>query len=186
MEVPVEPGQVVGVGQTVVKLARNGAREALVNLPETALAQAAHPDTATLYGSQGKPFLITLRELSAVADAQTRNYAARYTLSGEGTNAPLGATVTVRLAGLTQAAAEITVPLSALVDKGSGPGIWIIDPKTSTVHLRPVKVAQLGEETARLATGLAAGERAVAFGAHLLTTGQKVELLASEKNGRGS
>ena len=34
MEVPTEPGQVVAAGQTVVKLARDGAREAEVFLPE--------------------------------------------------------------------------------------------------------------------------------------------------------
>lgn len=186
MEVPAEPGQVVGAGQTVVKLARNGAREALVNLPETALAQARHPAAATLYGGDGAAFPLALRELSAAADVQTRTYAARYTLGGAGAAAPLGATVTVRLDGAAPAAAEVSVPLSALVDKGQGPGVWIIDPKTSTVQLRAVKVAQLGEENARLAAGLAPGERAVAFGAHLLKAGQKVELLAPQKAGRGS
>lgn len=186
MEVPAEPGQVVAAGQTVVKLARSGAREALVNLPETALPQARHPQAATLYGGDGTAIPLTLRELSAVADPQTRTYAARYALGGAGAAAPLGATVTVRLGAAAATAGEVSVPLGALVDKGAGPGVWIIDAKTSTVQLRPVKIAQLGEESARLAAGLAPGERAVAFGAHLLKPGQKVELLAPQQNGRGS
>ncbi|MES2148895.1 MAG: efflux RND transporter periplasmic adaptor subunit [Pseudomonadota bacterium] len=186
MEVPVEPGQVVAAGQTVVKLARNGAREALVNLPETALAQARHPATARLYGDAASDYPLTLRELSAVAEPQTRTYAARYALGGAGAQAPLGATVTVRLENAGQDAAEVSVPLGALVDKGQGPGVWVIAASSSSVHFRAVKVARLGEESARLASGLAPGERVVAFGAHLLREGQKVEPLAATKGGARS
>ena len=43
MEVPTEPGQVVAAGQTVVKLARDGAREAEVFLPEGSRQLARAP-----------------------------------------------------------------------------------------------------------------------------------------------
>jgi len=181
MEVPAEPGQVVGAGQTVVKLARQGAREALIYLPETALAQARQPATASLYSEKGQSFPATLRELSAVADPQSRTYLARYVLGGSAGQAPIGATVTVHLAG--NSGGQIGIPVSALVDQGKGPGVWVIDGKNSTISLRPVKVAQLGEEEIRLSQGLAAGERAVAYGGHLLKSGQKVELLAPVKVG---
>lgn len=184
MEVPAEPGQVVAAGQTVVKLARHGAREALVYLPEAALAWARRPATATLYGQPGAAQAATLRELASTADPQTRTYLARYTLGGDAGAAPLGATVTVRLQD--GAAPQIGVPVSAIVDQGLGPGVWVIDARTSTVSLRAVKIARLGEEQARLSQGLAAGERAVAFGGHLLKSGQKVELLAPAKTGNGA
>ncbi|WP_295999241.1 efflux RND transporter periplasmic adaptor subunit [Rugamonas sp.] len=184
MEVPAEPGQVVAAGQTVVKLARHGAREALVYVPESALALARRPAMAALYGQPGPTFAANLRELASVADAQTRTYLARYTLGGAAGAAALGATVTVRLQD--GAAPQIGVPVSAIVDQGQGPGVWVIDAKTSTVSLRAVKIARLGEEQARLSQGLEAGERAVAFGGHLLKAGQKVELLAPVKTGRGS
>jgi RND family efflux transporter MFP subunit len=184
MEVPAEPGQVVAAGQTVVRLAHGGAREAIVNLPESALAAARRPAQALLYSQPDAPAGATLRELSAVADAQTRTYQARYTLGDAAARAPLGATVTIRLGGAGGGA--IAAPVSALVDKGNGPGVWVIDPKTSQVALRPVSIAQLGEEQVRLAAGLAAGERVVAFGGHLLKPGQKVELLVPVKTGGGS
>lgn len=184
MEVPAEPGQVVAPGQTVVKLARQGAREALVFLPETALALAKRPATATLYGHAGQASPAALRELSAVADPQTRTYLARYTLGGDASQAPFGATVTVQMDAA--APAQIGIPVSALVDQGQGPGVWVIDSKNMTLSLRAVKVARLGEEQVRLSQGLAAGERAVAFGGHLLKAGQKVQLLAPAKTGQGS
>jgi RND family efflux transporter MFP subunit len=184
LEVPTDAGQVVAAGQTIVKLARQGAREALVYLPENALALAKRPATAALYSESGQSFPATLRELAAVADPQTRTYLARYTLGGDAGQAALGATVTVRMDGATSP--QIGVPVSALVDQGRGTGVWVIDSKTSTVTLRAVKVAQLGEEQARLSQGLAQGERAVAFGGHLLKSGQKVELLAAVKTGSGS
>jgi len=184
LEVPADVGQVVAAGQTVVRLAREGAREALVYLPEQELALAKRPASATLYSDPGNVVPAHLRELAAVADPQTRTYLARYTLGGSASQAPLGATVTVRIAAA--ASPDVSVPISALTDQGHGPGVWVIDEKTSTVMLRPVKVAQLGEEQARLSQGLAAGERAVAVGGHLLKAGQKVQLLAETKVGSGS
>lgn len=184
LEVTADAGQVVAAGQTVVKLAREGAREALVYLPETALALARRPATAVLYSEASQAFPATLRELAAVADPQTRTYLARYTLGGDAGRAALGATVTVRMdEGRTP---QVGVPVSALVDQGKVTGVWVIDSKSSTVMLRPVKVAQLGEEQARLAHGLAPGERAVAYGGHLLKAGQKVELLKAAAPGSGS
>jgi RND family efflux transporter MFP subunit len=181
MEVPVEPGQVVSAGDPVVKLASKGPREALVYIPENSLALAKHHATATLYSKVGGHFTATLRELSAVADPQTRTYLARYILEGDAASAPLGATVTIELDG--PSTSQISIPVSALVDQhdDQGSGIWVIDMENSTVSFRPVEIALLGEEQAHLAHGLEPGERAVAFGGHLLKSGQKVELLAASK-----
>lgn len=184
MEVPAEPGQVVAAGQTVLKLARKGQREALVYLPESALASANRHATATLYGQPGSTFAATLRELASVADPQTRTYLARYTLGGAASSAPLGATVTISFQDSIKA--QISIPVSAIVDQGRGPGVWVIDAKTSTISLRAVKIAHIGEEQARLSQGLEVGERAVAFGGHLLKDGQKVQLLAPAVKGHGS
>lgn len=188
LEVPSDVGQVVAAGQTTVRLAREGAREALVYLPENALALAKRPATAVLYSEAGASYPATLRELAAVADPLTRTYQARYTLGGNAGSAPLGATVTVSMQSAAQAGpgAEVSVPVSALVDQGGGMGVWVIDSKTSTVTLRAVKVAKLGEEQARLSQGLLPGERAVAFGGHLLKAGQKVQLLTAVNMGSGS
>ncbi|WP_413459281.1 efflux RND transporter periplasmic adaptor subunit [Herbaspirillum huttiense] len=184
LAVPTDVGQVVAAGQTVVSLARNGAREAQVYLPEQELDVARRSATATLFSEPGQSAPATLRELAAVADAQTRTYLARYTLGGSAARAPLGATVTIHVAA--PAAEGVRLPLSALVDQGKGTGVWVIDDKSGTVSLQPVKVAQLGEELVRVSQGLTPGQHVVAMGGHLLKSGQKVQLLAETRMGSGS
>jgi RND family efflux transporter MFP subunit len=174
MEVPTEPGQVVATGQTVIKLARDGAREAEINLPEDKLSIANSGATAILYGAPGISYPAKLRELSAVADPVTRTYRARYVLSGAGENAPLGATVTLQLRPDAEGGSVLQIPVGALRDVGEGYAVWVYDPKSSAVSLRPVKVTRLGEERAEIADGLKPGEDIVALGVHLLEPGEKV------------
>jgi RND family efflux transporter MFP subunit len=169
-----EPGQVVGAGQVVVRLARSGPREAVVALPETlrpplgAVAQAR-----TYSGLVGEA---RLRQLSDAADPTTRTFDARFTLAGAPATAPLGSTVTVRL-NLPGQAAMMTAPLGAIYDRGQGPGVWVVGGQ-STVSWRPVKLATVGEETAVVAAGLRPGERFVALGAHMLHQGEAVRIYA--------
>src|SRR3954452_17851506 len=121
----------------VVKLAHSGPREAAVNLPETlrpALGSAAY---ATLYGNPTK-FPVRLRQLSGAADPQTRTFEARYILEGAAANAPLGATVTVHLSG-DAGTDSLQVPVSSILDQGNGPGLWVLNPPTSTVSFQPVQ-----------------------------------------------
>ncbi|GEP09915.1 efflux RND transporter periplasmic adaptor subunit [Methylobacterium gnaphalii] len=179
MEVPAEPGQVVGAGQIVVRLARDGAREAEVFLPEGAERMAQAEATATLYAGRDAAFPAHLRELSAVADPVTRTYRARYVLEGAGESAPLGATVTIALKpSLRGNDASFAVPLAAIFDSGGGPSVWKIDPDRHTVSAQPVLVTRMREESADIAFGLSEGDRIVALGAHLLKGGQLVRVAA--------
>nr|USU31547.1 efflux RND transporter periplasmic adaptor subunit [Methylobacterium sp. OTU13CASTA1] len=175
MEVPSEPGQVVAAGQTVVRLARDGSREAEVFLPEGSRRLAQGEASATLYAEGEATYPARLRELSATADPATRTYRARYILSGGGEDAPLGATVTLQLKALDAVRSErVEVPLGALFDQGHGTAVWRYDAATETVRPQAVKVARMGEERAEIVTGLSAGDRIVALGAHLLKADQKV------------
>ena len=172
IETLAEPGQVVMAGQTVVKLAHSGPREAAVNLPETLRPALGSTAYATLYGSKMR-FPVRLRQLSGAADPQTRTFEARYILEGAAANAPLGATVTVHLPG-DVGTDTLQVPVSSVVDRGTGPGIWVLNPPTSTVSFQPVQVRQLGEELATINGDLRPGQQIVALGVHLLHDGQRV------------
>ena len=168
-----EPGQVVGAGQTVVRLARSGPREAIVALPETlrpALGTVA--DARTYGGTDGKA---RLRQLSDAADPATRTFEARFVLIGAPATAPLGSTITVRL-GAPGQAAMISVPLGAIYDRGQGPGVWIVAGQGPKVSWRPVKLAAIDDEKATVSAGLRSGERFVALGAHMLHQGQPVRI----------
>lgn len=177
VETLAEPGQVVAAGQTVVRLARSGPREAIVALPETvrpALGAVAQARTYAGLAGQAR-----LRQLSDAADPATRTFEARFVLAGAPAAAPLGSTVTITL-GDTGPQAAISVPLGAIHDAGRGPGVWVVaghgNPKVSW---RRVRLARVGEETAAVTAGLRRGERFVALGAHLLHQGQAVRIVGT-------
>jgi RND family efflux transporter MFP subunit len=175
-----EPGQVVSAGQTVVRLAHAGPREAVVALPETIRPAIGSLAEAGMYGDDGRRYGAHLRQLADSADAQTRTYEARYVLDGEAAAAPLGATVTIRLASQASEP-EIQVPLGAVLDDGRKTGVWVLDSATSTVRFRPVKLVRVGGETAVI-SGLSSGDPIVSLGAHLLQEGARVRT-ASENKG---
>jgi RND family efflux transporter MFP subunit len=179
VETLAEPGQVVAAGQPVVRLAHAGPREATITLPET--VRPALGSVADAYAFTGaRAGQARLRQLSDAADPRTRTYEAKYVLSGPAAQAPLGSTMVVALPAQAGAQRGVEAPIGALYDTGKGPGVWIIEPRSSTVQWRPVRVAALGTETATVSGGLNGGDRFVALGAHLLHQGQRVRVQAGE------
>jgi RND family efflux transporter MFP subunit len=175
-----EPGQVVAAGQTVIQLAHDGPREALINLPEGVRPDLGAIASARLYG-QDQMYQARLRQLSDAADPASRTFEARYVLEGEAASAPLGSTVTITLVTKpTSANQSVLVPVGAVYDRGSGPGVWIVDDK-SEVKFRFIKIASIGQEEVVVSRGVDSGEKVVALGAHLLHEGQVVNLANEEK-----
>jgi len=174
-----EPGQVVAAGQTVVQLAQAGPREAVVWLPETLRPDIGSEASASVYGSDGLSGKARLRQISDAADPQTRTYEARYVLDGAAASAPLGSTVTIKIADAGRQS-EAAVPLSAILDDGSRTGVWVFNGAASTVSFTPVEVKHIGEETA-FVTGIGIGEQVVALGAHLLENGESVRTSLQQK-----
>ena len=166
-----EPGQVVAAGQTVVRLAKSGAREALVWMPENLRPEPGATAQASIYGRDAEDNAV-LRQISASADPQTRTYETRWVLQGTAADAPLGATVTIKIAN-KEAHAHAEIPVGSILDDGNRTGAWVVDEKASSVHFRPLKVERLREDSA-IVSGLIAGETVVALGAHLLTDGEKI------------
>lgn len=168
----VEPGQVVAAGQIVIHLAHAGPREALVSLPETVRPAIGSTAQASIFGGTGEAGPARLRVLSDAADPATRTFEARYVLEGKAADAPLGATVVVRLPD--GRAAATTVPLAAVYDNGAGPGVWVLKGKTPAVTWRHVQLGNLSDETVVVTSGLTPGERFVSLGAHQLHEGEQV------------
>ncbi|MBP2234129.1 RND family efflux transporter MFP subunit [Sinorhizobium kostiense] len=175
-----EPGQVVAAGQTVVRLAHAGPREAVVALPETLRPAIGSVAEASLYGGDERGYTARLRQLSDSADPQTRTYEARYVLEGRAAAAPLGATVTIRIANQMNQP-EVQVPLGAVLDDGEKTGVWVVDRANSTVHFRPVKLVRVTSETAMI-SGLNFGDPVVSLGAHLLQEGARVRTAPEGSN----
>src|SRR3954470_2618993 len=175
-----EPGQVVSAGQTVIRLAQAGPREAVVALPETIRPAIGSVAEASVYGSDGHRHTAHLRQLSDAADGQTRTYEARYVLDGAAATAPLGPTVSIRLAS-EASQPEVQVPLGAMLDDGRKTGVWVLDGATSTVHFLPVKLVRVTSETAVI-SGLSSGDPIVSLGTHLLREGARVRTASESRS----
>lgn len=175
-----EPGQVVAIGQAIARLARNGDREATVALPETWLADVRKATaTVRLWSDRDRVYQARLRELSPQADTATRTYAARFTIEDADDAVALGMTATVTLSR-TEDAAVARVPLSAILNRGNGASVFVID-ENRTLALRPVTIASFTEQVALVAAGVRDGDEVVTLGVQKLEAGLKVRTLQPAK-----
>jgi len=178
VETLAEPGQVVGAGQVVVRVAHAGRREAVIELPETLRPAIGSTGRASLYGS-GLTGPAKLRQLSDAANRHTRTFEARYVLEGRLADAPLGSTISIQISE-GRSAPALQVPIGAIFDPGKGPGLWLVEGETPRVTWRAVQIGGLSGEAASVVGNLEAGDRVVALGAHLLHEGERVRLAQSE------
>lgn len=175
----VEPGQVVTAGQMVVRVARLAEKEAVVSLPETWLAEARRANaTVRLWSDPDRAFKARLRELSPQAEVATRTYAARFTIEDADATVALGMTATVSLSRPGDEPV-VKLPLSAIFNQGAGPSVFVVDPASSALALRPVEVDAFTEEAALIKGGLRQGEKVVTLGVHKLQAGLPVRAVSA-------
>lgn len=175
-----EPGQVVATGQTIVRVARLDEKEALVALPEIDLADArTAPASMELWAAPGKAYPVRLRELSPQADATSRTYPARFTILDPDETVALGMTASVTLHPKDQAKVA-RLPLSAVIDKGHGPLVFVVEPKTSILAARPVEIAAYTDADVIIASGLKDGDEVVTLGVQTLEPGLAVRTVPAK------
>ncbi|CAN1570819.1 AcrA Membrane-fusion protein [Rhabdaerophilaceae bacterium] len=181
--VNVEPGQVVAAGQAVFRIAHDGDREAQVAVPEQEiddirLARA----TATLWTEPGRLLTAQLRELSPNADVLTRTFQARFTLSGLAPDTPLGMSVSLTVSP-AEAQPVARIPLSAVLNEGAGPEVYIVDEQSRELQRRKVVVKAYESRDAIVSSGLKDGDVVVILGIHKLKPGQKVTTITDMRLG---
>ena len=174
VETLAEPGQVVAAGQTVVKLAHVGPREATINLPETVRPAIGSPAQARLYGSSTAAAPARLRQLSDAADPATRTYEARYVLEGEAARAPLGATVTVRLSTSRGGRKPRKSRSARSMTTASRPASWVLDRRTSSVSFRRRAGSPARRGDRVLGAASASASTSWRLARHLLHEGERV------------
>jgi RND family efflux transporter MFP subunit len=171
-----EPGQVVAVGQGVVRLAHRGEKEALVALPETWLGEARQSVASVrLWSDPKRRFTAQLRELSPQADAATRTYAARFSIADPDDLVALGMTAIVTLSHMSEDDVA-KLPLSAIINRGSGPSVYVVA-RDGELSLQPVTLASFTEDTALVTGGVQDGDKVVTLGVQKLIAGQKVRTI---------
>jgi membrane fusion protein, multidrug efflux system len=174
-----EPGQVVGAGQAVFRVARDGEREVAIAIPESRLASLKVGDPATVELWAGKAYQGRLRELTPMADAASRTFAARVAILDAAADLPLGMTATVSFARADSV--KIIVPLAAILQQGDKAAVWVIGADGALTQ-RPIDIERYADSGAVLKAGLNVGETIVAAGAYKLVAGEKVRI--AEEPGR--
>jgi RND family efflux transporter MFP subunit len=173
----VEPGQVVSAGQTVMRFARPAEKEVVINVPESRLAdlRAADRIAVAVLAAPDRPYAGVIREVAPNADPATRTFAVKITLADADAAVQLGMTANVAL-GERAGHDTISVPLAALTQIHGNPAVWVVDPGTSKVNLRPVTIGAYREDGATVTAGLKAGEVVVTAGVHKLLAGETVRV----------
>jgi RND family efflux transporter MFP subunit len=175
-----EPGEVVQAGQMIVRLARQGGRDAVFDVPAQVL-RTAPSDAAVNVQLANDPSVTAVglvRQVSPQADPVTRTFQVKVGLSHPPEVMLLGAPVT----GTVQmdAVPLIEIPASALTKSNGQPAVWVVDPETLTVSARNVEILRFDPATVTISQGLDEGDVVVTAGVQALHPGQKVRLLGSE------
>lgn len=179
--VDAEPGAVVAAGASVVRLAHDGPRDVVFNVPEDrvaelrSLAGKAGALKVQMWSDGQAPISATVREVAAAADPATRTFMVKADVGRA--NVRLGQSASVKVE-MPRVAGQIKLPLAAVFEVKGAPAVWVLDRDSMTVMQRPVQVAGAEGNEVVLAGGLKAGETVVVAGVHVLGPGQKVRLYA--------
>lgn len=180
----VEKFEEVRAQEPVVRLLDISRVEMVIEIPETLISLVplveevgvvfdAFPDHA---------LIATVKEIGAEASATTRTFPVTLVM-----DQPADFVILPGMAGRASAhkvrrEAErkaITVPVSALIDADAGPdraNVWIVDPATTTVSRREVRIEGMADHGVLIESGLQVGEWVVTAGANSLVDGQRVRL----------
>jgi RND family efflux transporter MFP subunit len=177
VSVAAEPGQVLGAGQPVLRLAHAGEKEVVIHAPEGQL-ERFKPGRAVaiaLWADPASVFPGRIREVAGGADPVTRTYAVRVTALNPPDSAQLGMTANVTFTSSNDPAL-VLLPLTALTRRGDSAAVWVVDAATSKVRLRDVTVGQFREDGVTVTAGLHPGDVVVTAGVHKLRPEQVVRL----------
>jgi len=172
-----EPGEVVQAGQMIVRIARQGGRDAVFDVPAQVLrdAPASPVVTVRLTDDSGVTAVGRVREVAPQADPVTRTFEVKVGLTDPPEAMRLGSTVN----GTIQLDSEsvMAIPASALTNSQGQPAVWVVDPGPLTVSLRNVELLRHDPGTVVITGGIDEGEIVVTAGVQALHPGQKVRLL---------
>lgn len=173
--VEAEPGQVLGAGAPVLRLAHDGPRDVVFAVPEDRVSDVRQGQAVQVrQWAGGQPVTGQVREVAASADPATRTFQVKVGLPPQALW-PLGATAyAVTSSPANRPVQAIKLPTSALRQAAAGSAVWLWDENSGTVRSKPVQVAGADGNEVVIVSGLQGGELVVAAGVHVLTEGQKV------------
>ncbi len=142
--VDAEPGAVLAAGAPVLRLALDGARDAVFSVPEDRVgavrALLGKPAALKLraWGADDRLLPAAVREVAAAADPATRTFLVKADIGASALR--LGQTAQVLMDAPVRAGV-IKLPLSAVFQQGGLPQVWVFNRQAQVVQARPVQVA---------------------------------------------
>ncbi|WP_306754497.1 efflux RND transporter periplasmic adaptor subunit [Paracoccus actinidiae] len=169
------PGSVLGAGTPVLQLSAEDQREAVIDLPESAL-EGLLDDAAFTVWQRTDPtqqIRAVLDRIDPIADAATRTRRLYLTLP---TDAPfrLGSLVRARLGTASEPALMLSG--TAIFQRDGAPHVWRVLRKGQDAHVEAVRVTPTADfhDRVLIGEGLAPGDEVVIRGVHSLSDDQPV------------
>src|SRR5262249_30176340 len=174
-----EAGQVGNSGKMIARLAQPDDKDAVFSIAESVFGDKKPEDqrpeiVVTLLSNSSISAEGIVREISPVADPVTRTYQVKVTLKNPPEQMRFGGSVVGRLK--TSTVPVVVLPGSALFDKGGQPAVWLVDPSTGVLGLKPVVVIRYETDRVVVSDGLSKGDIVVTAGVNRLRENQRVRL----------
>ena len=178
-ETGAEPGEVVSAGQMIVRIAHQGGKDAVFQVPPQLIRETdANPEvTVVLVDDPAIAAIGHVREVSPQADPTTGTHTVKVGLVEPPDTMFLGATVVGTVKKLEDNV--IALRSTALTETDGKPAVWVVSPDSRTVSLRNVQVVRYDASEVIISEGLSGGDIIVTAGVHALRPGQEVRILDS-------
>lgn len=126
----------------------------------------------------------SIKEIGTEASSTTQTYPVTLSLHKVPDNLSLLAGMSGRAfltKPLENLSSTLKIPKSAIfTENGHVTYVWIVDPKSETVHKKAVKVDESNKGNILVLEGLSSGDRIVIAGTSFLVEGQRVKLVAEQ------
>jgi membrane fusion protein, multidrug efflux system len=171
-----EVGQVVEQARAIFSIAKDGPRDAVFDVYEAIFAQV--PDDAkaeiALVSDPKVTAEGTVREIAPAVDTNSGTVRVKMGIPQTPPAMTLGAVVTG--SGNLKSSRAVVLPWGALFEIDGKPAVWIVDPHSRTVSLRPIVIDAYLKDRIIVASGLDTGDVVVTAGVQYLRPQQKVAL----------
>jgi len=171
-----EAGQVAQAAQTMFTLAEDGALDAVFQVYEAAFLHKVASDTIKL-SLVANPQISasgTVREVSPSADTTSGTVRVKVTINNPPPEFTLGSVISGCARHMPRQV--VVLPASALTRLDEKPAVWIVEPTSRRVSLKPVSIDSYDTQDVIIDGGLEPGEIVVTTGAKLLRPQQVVAL----------
>jgi RND family efflux transporter MFP subunit len=173
-----EIGQVVAAGQRVFILAHDGPRDAIFNVNESVFGnQPVDRNIQIQIKLVSDPSIHTtgkVREITPTLSGTGGTLAVKVGLDKSPPAMTLGAAVFGEAPLISKN--TIALPAGSLASVAGQPGVWIVDPATSTVSARPITIARYDTNRVIVAAGLRPGDIVVTRGVQQMSPNKTVAI----------